>query len=72
MIKPFVNLIISIGKLKQMKPTTARNCDEINTIVFGYLSTNTHGLNLTIVFHSRRVPETGDSAETNDEFAQSP
>ena len=64
MIKPFVHFIVSIGKFKQVKPTAAGNGNEVDTIVFSYFPSNTHSANLTIGFQSRRVPETGDSAET--------
>ena len=56
MIKPFVHFLISIGDLKKMEPPAAGNGDEINSIVFGYLSANTHSPNLTIGFHITQSP----------------
>jgi hypothetical protein len=47
-IKPIVHFFVSIGKLKQMKPTATSNGNKIDSIIFGYLFADSHKLKLTV------------------------
>jgi hypothetical protein len=47
-IEPIVNFFVSIGKLKQMKPTATSNGNKIDSIIFGYLPADSHKLKLTV------------------------
>ena len=74
-IKPLVHLTIGIGNFEQPQPTATGNRNEIDAAVLCYLPANRHIRKLAfcvprISFHSRRVPETGNSA--GKENAHSP
>ena len=66
-IKPLIHLIIGISNFEQPQPTATGNRNEINAAVLCYLPANRHIRKLAfcvprISFHSRKVPETGNSA----------